>query len=185
MRTKTVAHAVKLNYFLKLYIYVRIVSCTATLSSFSDWLCRPLVSQTARQYSNIIYTPEHFVEMLFWIEDKRFPIHFGVDPVAIARAVAFNLRGGALQGASTIAQQIYTIRISRSRKFSRSAAYKIRQIVYSLYLSAVNSKAAILRENCDAESSVGSANIESSRSDADKAEPREEWCNDSRCNQSL
>ncbi len=87
--------------------------------------------------------------MLFWIEDKRFAVHFGVDPIAMARATAFNLRGGVVQGASTIAQQIYTIRVGRSGKFSRSAAYKIRQIAHSLYLSAVNSKAVILREYID------------------------------------
>jgi len=149
MQTAPVASGLELNYRLKLYIYLFIMNCIATLSSFSDWLCRPLVSQTVRQYSSVIYTPEHFVEMLFWIEDKRFPIHFGVDPVAIARALLFNLRGGALQGASTIAQQIYTIRISRSSKFSRTTAYKIRQVLYSLRLSALNTKAAILREYLD------------------------------------
>lgn len=84
--------------------------------------------------------------MLFWIEDKRFPVHFGIDPIAVARAAVFNLHGRTIQGASTIAQQIYSIRLSRSGKFSRSMAYKIRQISYSLYLSAINSKAAILGE---------------------------------------
>ena len=32
--------------------------------------------ETARQYSNLLYTPDYFVELLFWVEDKRFPVHF-------------------------------------------------------------------------------------------------------------
>ncbi|HEY8416006.1 MAG TPA: transglycosylase domain-containing protein, partial [Thermaerobacter sp.] len=38
--------------------------------------------------------------------DERFYKHFGVDPIGIARAVWNNLRGGHLQGASTITQQL-------------------------------------------------------------------------------
>jgi membrane peptidoglycan carboxypeptidase len=119
---------------------------TAEMSFLSDWVCGPLVAQMARKYSSIIYTPEHFVEMLFLVEDKRFPVHFGIDPIAIVRAVAFNLRGGALQGASTIAQQVYTIQISRSGRISRSLGYKLRQIAWALGQSAVRGKAAILKE---------------------------------------
>jgi membrane peptidoglycan carboxypeptidase len=125
------------------------MGCTTALSSLSDWICGPLVAQTARRYADIIYTPEHFVEMLFWIEDKRFSIHFGVDPIAVARALVFNLRGGALQGASTIAQQIYNIRIRRSRKVTRSWAHKVRQAGWSLCHSAAKSKASILKEYVD------------------------------------
>jgi membrane peptidoglycan carboxypeptidase len=122
------------------------VKSGALLSAFSDWACGPVVAQTARLYSDAIETPKHFVEMLFWIEDKRFPSHFGIDPIAIARATAFNLRGGLIQGASTITQQIYTIRISKSGPFSRSVVYKLKQAAYSLYLACGMSKAAILRE---------------------------------------
>lgn len=81
------------------------MSVTARLSLISDWICGPLVVRAARKYSSAICTPDHFVEMLFLVEDKRFSVHLGVDPIAIARAMAFNLRRGSLQGASTIAQQ--------------------------------------------------------------------------------
>jgi membrane peptidoglycan carboxypeptidase len=125
------------------------MTCTDAFSYFSDWICSSLVVQGAREYSRIVYAPEHFVEMLFWVEDKRYPVHFGVDPVSIIRALIFNLRGGQLQGASTIAQQIYGIRVGRPRGISRSLGYKLRQTAWSIYSSAINSKAAILKEYVD------------------------------------
>jgi membrane peptidoglycan carboxypeptidase len=125
------------------------MSVTAQLSLLSDWMCGPLVTRAARKYSNTICTPSHFVEMLFLIEDKRFSVHFGVDPIAIARAIAFNLRHESLQGASTIAQQIVTIRMARFKPISRSMTYKLIQIVQALCESAVRSRASILQEYID------------------------------------
>jgi penicillin-binding protein 1A len=111
-------------------------------------MCRNLVARTAREYSNLLLTPDYFVELLFWVEDKRFAVHFGTDPVSIMRAIIFNLgrQGGTLQGASTIAQQLYTIRLRRSGGFPRSLPYKMKQIGWSLYASATKSKASILGE---------------------------------------
>jgi membrane peptidoglycan carboxypeptidase len=122
---------------------------TAALSRISDWMSATLVSQAARQCSNIICAPEYFIELLFWVEDKRFPVHCGVDPIAMMRAMIFNLRGGTRQGASTIAQQVYTIRLSRSQEVSRSIWYKVSQIRWSLCFSALSSKATILKEYVD------------------------------------
>src|SRR5258708_35048866 len=63
------------------------------------------------------------------------------------RATLFNVaRRGALQGASTISQQVYSIRVSRSLRFSRSLTYKLKQIGWALCASAVQTKAAILNE---------------------------------------
>ncbi|EKP93972.1 transglycosylase domain-containing protein [Thermaerobacter subterraneus] len=50
--------------------------------------------------------PEHVRQAFIAIEDERFYDHFGVDPIGIARALINNLRGGYLQGASTITQQL-------------------------------------------------------------------------------
>ena len=48
-------------------------------------------------------------------EDKRFDRHFGVDPLALARAVGQNLAAGRIEsGASTLTMQ--TIRLSRGGK---------------------------------------------------------------------
>lgn len=40
------------------------------------------------------------------IEDRRFYAHPGVDPWAVVRALCSNIRGGARQGASTLAMQV-------------------------------------------------------------------------------
>ena len=50
--------------------------------------------------------PKHVRDAFIAIEDERFYEHFGVDPIGIARALWNNLRGGYLQGASTITQQL-------------------------------------------------------------------------------
>jgi len=124
----------------------RRMSLTAQMSYLSDRICGPLVARTARNYSNAIRTPKHFVEILFLVEDKRFPIHFGIDPVAIARAITFNLKEGALQGASTIVQQVYSIKRSRTERISRSLMYKVKQIAWAIGESATTSRASILKE---------------------------------------
>jgi len=123
-----------------------LLSATARLSLLSDWICGPLVARAAKKYSNTIRTPDHFVEMLFLVEDKRFSVHFGIDPIAIVRAMAFNVRQGSLQGGSTIAQQIATIRMARSKRISRSLGYKVTQIAWALAESAVRSRASLLKE---------------------------------------
>lgn len=125
------------------------MSFISALSSFSDSLCAGLVTEKAKHYSKILRTPDHFVEMLLWIEDKRFPIHIGVDPIAMVRALVFNLRGRTRQGASTIAQQVYGIRLSRSQRISRSYSYKLKQIAHSIRYTLEVNKPSLLREYVD------------------------------------
>jgi Transglycosylase len=116
------------------------------LSLTSDWMCGGLVARAATKYSRVLRTPDHFVEMLLLVEDKRFPIHFGIDPIAIIRAIGSNLRKGSLQGGSTVTQQIVTIRMTSSGAIRRSLIYKLAQIAGALCESATNSKASILEE---------------------------------------
>ena len=124
------------------------MNCIAALSSLSDWMCGNLVAKAAQQYASWLYTPPYFIELLLWIEDKRFAVHFGTDPFAVTRALVFNLgrRGSVIQGASTIAQQVYTIRLREKGEFSRSLAYKVKQSAWSVYASAMMGKAFLLRE---------------------------------------
>lgn len=64
-----------------------------------EWEKRTLVS-----YEEL---PEHLIDAVLAIEDRRFFKHGGVDPVGIARALWQNLRSEeALQGGSTITQQL-------------------------------------------------------------------------------
>ena len=59
--------------------------------------------------------PEKFRVAITTYEDKRFYRHFGVDPLALGRAVRQNLAAGRItSGASTLTMQ--TIRLSRGGK---------------------------------------------------------------------
>src|SRR5258708_7566934 len=123
------------------------MTCTSALTAVSVWMGGSLVAQGNRQYSCVLSTPRFFIELLLWVEDKRFAVLLGAAPAAVMRATLFNVaRRGALQGASTISQQIYSIRVSRSLRFSRSLTYKLKQIGWALCASAVKTKAAILNE---------------------------------------
>lgn len=75
-------------------------------------------------------------------EDKRFWRHYGIDPLAVGRALAHNLRSRRLaEGASTITQQLArTLYLSRERTASRKA----REAALALLLEALLSKQRIL-----------------------------------------
>ena len=121
---------------------------TALLSDLSDRLCAPLTAHTACSFAKAVSAPIHFVEMLLLIEDKRFALHFGVDPVSIARALIFDLGGNALQGGSTIPQQLYNVRSYRVEcaPRARTLAYKLRQTAWAISNSAKFSKVRILTD---------------------------------------
>ena len=51
--------------------------------------------------------PEHLVDAVLAVEDRRFYAHFGIDLIGTARAALANLRAGrVVQGGSTITQQL-------------------------------------------------------------------------------
>jgi membrane peptidoglycan carboxypeptidase len=124
------------------------MSVTELLSDLSDRLFGALVSKSARDFARALNTPDHFIEILLLIEDKRFPLHFGIDPIAIVRALVFNLRGGTLQGASTISQQIHNIRKREAcfGAYKRTLGVKVMQALWALYETVSTTKAASLRE---------------------------------------
>jgi 1A family penicillin-binding protein len=56
------------------------------------------------------------------VEDHRFFMHPGVDPIALGRAVFRNLRGGSLEGGSTLTQQLArTLFLSNRKSYGRKA----------------------------------------------------------------
>lgn len=86
--------------------------------------------------------PSKFQQSLLQFEDSRFFSHFGVDPLAIARAFYLNLRSGrVVSGGSTISMQV--IRLSRKNK-PRSYFEKIVELILATRLELRYSKQEIL-----------------------------------------
>ncbi len=87
--------------------------------------------------------PERFATALLAREDKRFFRHPGVDPLAMARALAANARAGeVVSGGSTITMQV--IRLSRPGK-PRTIPEKLLEAILALRLEMSTTKAGILR----------------------------------------
>ncbi|MBC8647129.1 MAG: penicillin-binding protein 1C, partial [Thermoanaerobaculia bacterium] len=78
--------------------------------------------------------PARLVEATLAAEDRRFFLHPGVDPIALARAALRNARaGGIVEGGSTLTQQVVK-QISRTRGAGRTVSGKLREMLYALRL---------------------------------------------------
>jgi penicillin-binding protein 1A len=86
--------------------------------------------------------PDHLVQALLSIEDRRFYSHFGVDLLGIARAAHRNTTAGdVVEGGSTITQQLVRIRFfDRERTFTR----KMREALTAIWLERHLTKDEIL-----------------------------------------
>ncbi len=86
--------------------------------------------------------PPFVAEATISIEDKNFYQHFGVDPIAMIRALHANLKGNSLEGASTITQQlIKNTLLTPERTYTR----KIREAILSFWAERIYSKQEILQ----------------------------------------
>jgi len=81
--------------------------------------------------------PEHLIRALLVMEDRNFEKHIGIDLMAIGRALINNLiRGEAVQGGSTITQQlIKNLFLSPERSLSRKAIEALMAISMELRYS--------------------------------------------------
>ncbi len=86
--------------------------------------------------------PEHMIQAVTAIEDRRFWEHWGVDLFGIARAVYVNItQGGVVQGGSTLTQQIAkNLFLSHERSYRR----KIQEALLAFWLEYRFSKTEIL-----------------------------------------
>ena len=86
--------------------------------------------------------PEAFIAVLLEVEDRRFHRHFGIDPLAVARAAWANLRAGqAVQGGSTLTQQLArNVFLSAERSWTR----KLNEALIALLLERHYSKEELL-----------------------------------------
>ncbi len=86
--------------------------------------------------------PEKFRAAITCFEDRRFDWHPGVDPLALARAAASNLRAGRVEsGGSTLTMQV--VRLSRKGR-PRTLAEKAVEVVLALRLTLSLSKEQVL-----------------------------------------
>ena len=68
--------------------------------------------------------PEVYVNAVVAVEDKRFYSHFGVDPIAICRAILHDIQAGRyVEGGSTITQQLAkNLYFSQEKELTRKIA---------------------------------------------------------------
>ncbi|MEL3909090.1 MAG: penicillin-binding protein 1C [Treponemataceae bacterium] len=94
------------------------------------------------RFSQIEKLSENYKACAILYEDKNFYFHFGVDPLAVFRAMYLNLKHRRIiSGASTISMQV--ARISEKNK-TRSIAQKVKETFLSLILELAYSKNEIL-----------------------------------------
>ena len=84
--------------------------------------------------------PLEFIKVLFVAEDRRNPVHFGVDPIGMIRALISIVAGKGIQGASTIEQQFVRV-ISGS--YERTIRRKIREQALAIAVARRRSKLQI------------------------------------------
>jgi penicillin-binding protein 1A len=86
--------------------------------------------------------PSNMKDAMVAVEDRRFYMHPGVDPIGIARSFAVRIqRGKFSQGGSTITQQLArNVYLNNNREFGR----KIREIILALAIETKFSKDQIL-----------------------------------------
>lgn len=103
-----------------------------------------LMAEYAKQrrlYLPIQAIPERLKNAFLSAEDKNFYEHHGVDPEGIVRAAVVSIKGGPMQGGSTITQQVAkNFLLTNERSMER----KVKEAILSLRIEQAYSKDRIL-----------------------------------------
>lgn len=98
-----------------------------------------------RQWLALDKIPPHFVQATIAIEDKTFYANPGYDAEGIVRAFVSNLRGGPVQGGSTITQQLVkNVIIPADERIEKSYDRKLRELLIAVEVTERYSKDQIL-----------------------------------------
>ncbi len=93
-------------------------------------------ARQVREWIPLSRMPSRLIDAVLAVEDRRFFSHTGIDPIAIGRALWANLiRGGVVQGGSTITQQLaknlfYSPQRTIGRKLKESVAAVVLEMKY-------------------------------------------------------
>lgn len=98
-----------------------------------------------RNYIELSEIPEFCREAVIVLEDKTFYSNLGFDPQGIARAFWQNLQGGAIQGGSSITQQlIKNILIEEEERTQLSYTRKLKELILAVEITRRFEKDQIL-----------------------------------------
>jgi len=107
-------------FFLSLLIPVKNDdNCSKILFSSKDELLRVWLNENQQyQFPKSEKISEKYKTAVLHFEDKRFNWHFGIDPIAIIRAMKQNVKAKKIKsGASTITMQVARLRKPKKRTF--------------------------------------------------------------------
>lgn len=110
-------------------------------ASNGELLSAAIASDGQWRFPVIDTVPDKFVKCITAFEDQRFFKHFGVDPLAIGRAMKQNVKArSVVSGGSTLTMQV----IRLSRKQNRSIWQKLTEIWLATRLEFTHSKQEII-----------------------------------------
>lgn len=93
-------------------------------------------SRQVREWIPLSHMPSTLIQAVLAVEDRRFFSHYGIDPVAIGRALWVNVtQGSVVQGGSTLTQQLaknlfYSPQRTMMRKLQESVAAIVLECKY-------------------------------------------------------
>jgi membrane peptidoglycan carboxypeptidase len=96
----------------------------------------PRPARGDRTYLKIDDIPELARDATIALEDRSFYTNIGVNPRGLGRAFLSNLRGGSVQGASSITQQLVkNVLIDPKERYEQSYARKIKEAVMAIEIT--------------------------------------------------
>ena len=115
---------------------------SSTMYASDGTLLTVLHGEENRVNVRVEQMPDHLIDAVVAIEDERFWLHRGVDPIGLVRAVRRNVtEGGIAEGGSTITQQtVRNLFIERERNLGG----KLEEASLALQLERTHSKERVL-----------------------------------------
>ena len=96
----------------------------------------PRPARGDRTYLGIAEIPQMVRDATIALEDRSFYTNIGVNPRGLGRAFLSNLRGGSVQGASSITQQLVkNVLIDPKERYQQSYARKIKEAIMAIEIT--------------------------------------------------